>query len=375
MTVPTTVVSYATALVARDVTTIEAALLDAMATDGVDIAGFGDFSVQRAMPRLQATAQASLESLRVQLVQAGTATTAYLAGDDWVDVTLGGFFFEARIQAMKTQVALTVTAGTSPASAKSREWVAQGNDGTLYDNVDPINLAAGASKPITFQCRTAGIIGNAPTGTITDLVVGAAGVTITNPSGSLVLAGRDQETSADYLIRCVGKWGVLGRGGNALAYYYLIPQAAPTITRILIREDNPFGPGSIGICLANAAGPATTTEITLVANLLIPIKPLGSGLLKVFAAAPQTVTVRATLYGDGSNDAALVALGESTLNQLQSTYPIGSLKNLALYRAKLFEVLMQIPGMLNAAISSPSADVALAPYAVIEITPNLSLAP
>lgn len=372
MTAPLNVTSYATALLARDVPTIEASLYAAMASNNVQIAGFGDFSVQRGLTYIQAQAQAELEQLRVQMVQAGVASTAYLAGDDWVDVTLGGFFFESRIQASKSQLALSLTAPSSPVSAAPRAWVAQADDGMLFENVDAIKIAANGTVTAAFECRQAGTIGNAPTGTVDHMAVAAPGVTVTNLSGSLLVAGRDQETSADYLIRCIGKWGTLGRGGNALAYYYLIPLAAPTVTRILIRDDNPFGPGSIGICLANAAGPATNGEVTAAFNLLSPIKPLGSGLLRVFAAAPQIQTVAATLYG---SSATLLGDAEDALATLAATYPIGSLQTLKLYLAKIIDALMNVPTMTDVVVATPAIDVALAPYSVISITPSLTVAP
>lgn len=375
MTAPVSVVSYATALTARDAATIEAALLDAMAAEGVETVGFGDFSEQRALVALQAQAQEEIEKLRVTLVYAGTATTAHLAGDDWVDVTFEGFFFEKRIEASKATISLNVTApSTGPASAGPGAWLAQADDGsTLYKNVDAINVPAGQTRPALFECRVAGIVGNAPTGTVTHLVVGSPGVVVTNAAGSIQVAGRDAETSADYLIRCIGKWGTLGKGGNALAYYYWVPKAAPTITRILIRDDNPFGAGTIGVCLANAAGPASQAEVDAVAAFLVPIKPLGSGKLKVFAAVPQALTITAKLYGDGSNP-TLLGDAEDTLNALSATYPIGSLDTRFVYRAKLVEDLMLVPGMRNVRISSPSADVGLAPYSVVQFTPALTVA-
>lgn len=369
------VTSFADAITARTASVIEAGLLADLTAAGVDVAGFGDFSMQRMLTVLQSRAQAALESLRVQLVYAGCATTAYMAGDDWVDVCLSGFFFEDRIQASKTQIGINVTAPAgSPLSANARQWVAQADDNTLFDNLDDVRIPAGGTKSVVFQARTAGIVGNSPPGLISHLVVGPPGVTVTNPAGSLVLAGRDQETSADYLIRCIGKWGTLGRGGNALAYYYYVPQASPTITRILIRDDNPFGPGTIGLCLANAAGPATQTEVDAVAALLQPIKPLGSGRLKVFGATPRTVAVGVQLVTDGTNGAA-VANAIAVLNGLSATYPIASNSgNVSLFRDKLIQVLMDVRSVINLRNLTPPASVALQPYQVVQIAPTVTLA-
>jgi len=140
------------------------------------------------------------------------------------------------------------------------------------------------------------------------------------------------------------------------------------VTRWVVRDDNPFGPGTIGVCLANAAGPATQDEVDAVARIVVPLKPLGSQECRVFAAAPQSLAVRATLYTDGTNPNA-EADAQAAVAELAATYPIGSLSTLFVYRSKLIEILMEISGMRNVVVTAPAADVGLAPYAVFVLSP------
>lgn len=377
------ITTYAQAVTARLSSAITAELYDDMAALAVDVVGFGTYSVQRALPELQGRAQEFLENLRVQVVKGGNPKTAYLAGSSWVDIALDGFFDEPRLGAAKAQWLLqlsTATSGAGPYTCQPGDLVAQDDQDNTYALTEPVKVAAAGTAQGLFESRVAGVIGNAAPGLIDHLVVGKPGLTVTNSfPGRLVLGGRDAEGDADYLIRCLGKWGLLSAGlrfeeriKSVQAYDFLIPGAAPTVTRWLVRDDNPFGAGTVGICLANAAGPATQDEVNAVAAVIVPIKPIGSGKLKVFAAAPQSVAIVAKLFTDGSNpDAA--ANAQAALAALQVVYPIGSVQVVDLFRAKLVEVLMEVPGMLNVRISSPASDVGLAPYSVIIFSPAPAL--
>lgn len=378
------ITTYAQAVTARLSSAITAELYDDMAALAVDVAGFGTYSVQRALPELQGRAQQVLEQLRVLVVQGGNPKTANLAGSSWVDITLDGFFDEPRILALKAQWLLqlsTIASSAGPYTCSPGDLVAQDDQDNTYALIEPVKVPGSGEIPGLFESRVAGVIGNAAPGLIDHLVVGKPGLVVSNsaPAGRLVLGGRDAESDAAYLIRCLGKWGLLSAGlrfeeriKSAKAYDFLIPGAAPTVTRWLVRDDNPFGPGTIGVCLADAAGPATQEEVDAVAAVLVPIKPLGSGKLTVFAAAPQNVAIVAKLFTDGSN-ANAEANAQAALAALGVTYPIGSLQVVDLFRAKIVEVLMEVPGMLNVRISSPATDVGLAPYAVIVLSPAPAL--
>jgi len=380
--------TYAEATTVKTTKQIVAELLAAMAALGVDISGFGDLSVQRAIPELQAGAEQKLQELRSTLVRAGIPTLSAEAGSDWVDVTLYGFFQEIRIPATKAQWLLTLTcaAGAGPYTLAKGDLIAQDEAGITYSNLNPIRIASGgtASPPPLFECRVAGVVGNPAPGLLDHLIVGKPGLSISNasPGATLYLAGRDAETDDAYLKRCMGKWGIPSAGTqfeerikSAPIYDFLIPTSAPTVTRWLVRDDNPYGPGTIGVCLANAAGPATAGEVAAVAAAVIPIKPVGSQKTKVFAATQQTQAVIARLYGDGSRDADLEADAIIAIEKLSATYPIGSLATKFIFRAKIIQLLEQIPGMKNVLLDKPEFDTPLAPYNVVQLVPSLTVIP
>lgn len=373
------VTTYAQALTAQASDEILAQLFADMATLGVDVAGFDAFSVQMALPQLQARAEAALQAIRVLIVQGGNPATAALAGDDWLDAALLGWFQEARLGNTFAQQTLTLTAaaGVGPTPFQPGDLIAQDENGTTYVNVAKGKVPKGGTTTALFVAQVAGTAGNAGTGTIDHLVVSPAGLSVTNAPGSIVLAGTDKESNAAYLLRCLGKWGTLAAGGNTVAYNFLIPKAAPTATRFYVRDDNPFGPGTIGVCLANAAGPASTDEQTAVAALLQPKKPLGSGGLFVFPAVAHPLTVSGLILTDGSNPNA-AAQANLALQALGATYSIGSAAVIKVYVDRIIATIMSVPGVINIQRDgilglSPSADVVLSIYEVLTLTAAVTM--
>jgi hypothetical protein len=74
MTTTPAVTTYAQALTAQSSDEVLAGLFADMAALGVEAAGFDAFSVQMALPQLQARAEAALQTIRVQVVQGGNPT-------------------------------------------------------------------------------------------------------------------------------------------------------------------------------------------------------------------------------------------------------------------------------------------------------------
>src|SRR6185503_13636748 len=114
---------------------------------------------------------------------------------------------------------------------------------------------------------------------------------------ALVTAGREQETSVEYVNRALASWSRLGAAWTLDSFDYLIPLASLTVTGWRVDDANPFGPGTIAVYLRNAAGAATPQEISDVDAVLNSraVRALGSGALTVASAATQAVGVTATL--------------------------------------------------------------------------------
>lgn len=340
----------------------------------VNVAGFGPFSTNQAMPRLLSKALAAEQALRVKLVNAGFLDRAALAGDDFLDALALGWFNETRIPALAAVWDLAITGAPGAIGytigRSSKELTAQGQDGglgaPLYQNTnaDLVTLVAGAATLCRFTCLTAGTIGNQLSGGIAEFVVGKPGYTVTNAApGGLVTAGREKEGNAAFVLRLKGKWSVLAAGWTRASFAYRLGISAPSITRSKLLDAGPYGPGTVGAILASPAGAATATELAAVAADFgaDDVKALGSSGFTPSAASLYTVVVSGTL----TCSAPTLLLAKAALAQLERVYPIGAIDG-ELDLALVLGILVGgaypewgiagFPGVSDSAITAPLVD-------------------
>ncbi len=286
-------------------------LLASLLAAGVDTDGFSTYSVERALPEIEAAALAVEGAIRADAVKAGFIDLAATLDDpNWLRQLARSFYRIEWLPATPAAVVLRLTnlSSSGPFNFTPRAGaggaVASTGTGILFDSSGFGALAAGASNvlDLSFVCRTPGSIGNVAVGTINKLQTSPfPAIGVTNRSGFLITAGREDESNSQLVTRCKTRWGTLGAGGNDDGLKYQALAAAPTVTRVFIRNDNPFGAGSIGVTLANVSGPATSDEIASVDLVMQKIKPTGSGELRT-AAAPATIaTYHITMTVDGTN--------------------------------------------------------------------------
>lgn len=386
--------TYTEATTALDAATIRDANLALAASLGANVSGWDAKAPQRAMFEIEGQALEREQRIRVKLAQSGFITRAAEAGEDYFDEALtwfdldNGFGGKGRIPAVATVWDLVVScvaaAGPYTISMARGELVAQANDGTLFESIAqaPTTIEAGNSATIRFVAASAGTSGNQDLGAIAHLVIGRAGMSVTNPDPQ-VTHGRDKETAAQATARALGKWATIGAGWTRSSFDYLVPTIQPSITKWVVRDDNPYGTGSIGVVLATADGPSSPTEnAAVLAGLTSDAnKTLGTGEIRVVSASTLTVTVAGTLYGIGSNP-TLLADAKAALRTLRAAYPIGGDEDGYLRREVIQAVLMGgawpataplavidrngdpanivfpgFSGAKNLALSSPLADV------------------
>ncbi len=300
-----------------------------LATEGASVNGFSPYSVNRAMPTLAARARAYEQETRVEIVENGFLDDVDEKDPEWIDRHTYGFFRVARLRATKAlhsfRLLNTTTGG--PYTIAPRALEASTNSGIKFRNTNsiPLSLAAGNSAilNIDFEAVESGITGNVSPGDITKLTTPIPGVDIVNLPGSLIRAALDTETNRQYVERSLARWGTLAAGGHDLAIRFNVQAAVTTITRVGIRNDNPFGAGSVGVYLANASGPASNDEIADVAAKLTPLESLGSGEYRYLAALAANVLVNAALTGDGTNLNAAVDAAQA-LQKIAAQWPMAS---------------------------------------------------
>lgn len=278
-------------------------LLAALASGGAPVAGWSDTAPQRIIVDDLAARGAEASEIRAELARMVDVNELALDATDpsWADA-FATSFAETRIGALPAVWDVPLTSTSLPASIGPGELLLQSTgSGAPFFAVAPGAARVALPGSVRVTCRTAGTVGNVAPNTFS--VSAAPAGTVGNGTESLYTAGREAESNSQLIRRCLAKWSRLGAGWTEEAIAYLIQQAAPSVTRWRIRTDNPFGPGTTGVTLANASGPATGPEVAAVSALLNArrIRPCGSGPCTVAAATLDALGLTITIQGDGTN--------------------------------------------------------------------------
>lgn len=334
MTSPT----YAQALTALTAQQVrDTVLLPALATAGSTVGGAPTSSPDRGIVEAESFFLADEQALRVGAALSISATTVLQADPPgetgWVDAaatwyqvpsnqgpgnTAGGTGRFVATTALWS-IPLVCAPTAAPLTLVPGQIVqAQANGGQVFSlaipaGASPIILSAAGSYKASapFLARAPGAAaGNVAPGQITSLITAPAGLSVDLTGTQVLVTGAiDQETSAALVERALSSWGRLGMGWTEDTFLYLAKIFAPDVTRVSVDNANPFGPGSVGVYLAQASGtasgPSSTagTDCYAVYQGLVAtsVKRLGSGPLFVLPASVVSFTITAVLATDGSN--------------------------------------------------------------------------
>ncbi len=409
-------VTFAEATTTQTATELQSEWTDAMAAGDppVILTGFAPTSAERGAIALEARAIATEQEIRKEVVLSSLLIQVEDRDPAWVDRFVEGFFSAGleeaqrfkRLRATKAKHIFRLTnqsASGGPytikaagASGPGISLEASAIDGTRFVNIAGGTLAAGLGETldIEFEAVVAGLSGNIAPGEIFKIQGGALpAVDVSNLADSQTFVARADETNREYVTRALGRWGTLAAGGHPSAVEFRILTGVPTITKLGVRDDNPFGPGTVAVYLANATGPATQDECDAAAAVFGPYEPLGSrGLWQYLPAIARVVTVTAALEIDGSNTTAGED-AEAALAFLASLWPMKAGKKLdesllrGILRGGAYEEFILrdetagtttgitgFRGVTDVDMSSPTGDEVLDVAEVLVIVPDLSQA-
>ena len=372
MTTPT----YLDATTIQTESALEAQLLASLTSNGSKVAGWPLSAPQRALVKGEARAWAYEQTLRQGVAYTASPRTAKLAGNTWVDVALTWYQitrlpatyaeWDLPVKASAAVSPLTIPQGTSTIQL-------QAEDGTIFLG----DLSAGAltvtqtSGLLHVIARLPGTTGNQIPGNITRIISGPAGLSVdlTRTQVQTVTA-RDEEGNDAAIERAFGRLGALSGVLTARGWKYVIltPDVGgvATLTRVFVDDANPYGPGSVGLSLANATGPATVAEVAAAQAQADALRIAGMGRVVAAACTELNVPLTAQLLTDGSNPLA-ASQAATALNTF-----VGALTGDWLYLAAVYEVLMGIAGVVNVPSLSLAADVERPSDGVITVTPTIT---
>ncbi len=236
------------------------------------------------------------------------------------------------------------------------------DNGLIFVNTTGGDLGIGGTLTLTVIAENPGAAHNVPIGAISAFFGAGAltGVDVSNDeiagTGTWITsAGANQQSDASVKLACRAKWSTLG-AGTANAYISWSLEGAPTLTRAKVIDDQPNGPGTVKVVLANAAGGASSDEVTDAAAVVQHRRPLGLGGVEIVGATNHTVVVAGVVYvrsslADGASAAIATAFTEYTGEAV-----IGE----DVYRTKVHDLChFDRSAVRNVALTSPASDTVL----------------
>ena len=232
------------------------------------------------------------------------------------------------------------------------------DDGRQYQSTEAVNVPLNGSATVAVRAAEAGASFNIPSNTSLRLVTSFPGLAATNPPqvGSetwIDEAGADEEDEDSLYLRAIGRWDETSIATPAGFYESKLRAAIPTLTKILVREDNPLGPGSCELILATGAGPASAGDVIAANSFLRTLRSVGAGILSARAAVARDVHVGGTCYVQASSKAQAKADVAADLAKLQVKLPIAG----TVYSSEITRIVKSKDGVRNFVPASPDLTV------------------
>jgi len=265
---------------------------------------------------------------------------------------------------------LTCAAAAGPyVVAVGQLQASDSTNGYTYRNTTGGVLAAGGTLQLAWQAEVAGADRNVANNTLTTLNTALAGVTINNPDPGtgiwITSYGTDAETDATLRTRNTSRWSTLSYTSPQDAYVQFALAADSDVTRALVDDDNPGGPGTVWVYCARATATATAGDLVTVGDHIETKRPCTSDVTVLAATElPQnfTATIYITAaYNTTATQAAIVAARDAYLSSLPiggTVLPPGTAGYMI--HSELTADMTAVDGVVAVVWTAPTANVAIA---------------
>jgi phage-related baseplate assembly protein len=287
-------------------------------------------------------------------------------------------FDNPKIRAVKTlgKIRLTDDSGDGPHTILTGERVFSFEDDPTitYRNTEGGTIPQSGSVDLVIEAEVGGDAHNVAVDTITKMAPVIAGVSVTNPANPtdwITRTGVNAEADTDLQARNPSKWDTLGGAAPKGAYEHWAKTANTEIddsgdpvgiAKVSVDDDNPDGPGSVDVYIANDSGTATAAQVTDVKEYLIARKPR-TDKVRALAAIPRPVTVTGTFRVPAGLTADRKTKIEQAVTDYINSLPIGgsdigeSLGVVVV--SEIIEAAMGVDDVKRVELSTPTADIQL----------------
>lgn len=308
-------------------------------------------------------------SEKVQLIAGGGFLD--FATDSWLTTLAEQLYNETREPAIRTvgTMVLTSSTGAPVYDIQARQlWVTTAS-GLRFNNTTGGTLASGSSETLslTWEAEDPGSSFNIPIGSSLEFVTATPGVTVTNPdtgSGDWISTyGADEESDEALRARCRLKWAVISYEYPAAAYEYWAQSASSSVTRVLVDDQNPDGPGTIRVYLAGESGGISDSGIITAVDDVLQLRRAVSAQVTTVGATNVAVAITGTVYYRGVDESTATANVEAAVASLFSSIPIGGEvidpDPGAVFTDSIIDAIRGAAGVIKFTLSTPAADVEL----------------
>lgn len=328
-------------------------LLSALQARGFPVTDWYPGGVARTLLEAIALAIADEVSVMVpRVVRSGLL--AYAEGED-LDLLAENVYGVSRIPAQFAEGTVTLTAApdTGPYSIQAGSFWVGTPDGLNYVATQNATVPQGGSVSVKVRAESPGSAWNVAAGAITIVRTPYPGLSVTNLSGWLITAGRDEETDEELRERCRSLWPTVAYSRPAEAYVAWAKEASPAVLKAAVLT-HPRGQGTVDVVVWGDGG-IGSADVAAVDAYLQERRDLVADL-RVYAATPATISITGTVYVRAGTLSTTQSQVDSALRSLERSIPIGGW----VYNDAIVAAIRSSSNVVDVDLTAPSGDTQLA---------------
>jgi len=322
---------------------------------GCSTTGWASGGVVRAIVATVAIIVCAFSRMISALVRGGFRT---LATGDWATLNAREVYKVDRILAQFAKGMLTVTkTGGNVYSLSPGDLIVKNNDNKTFRNTESVTFAAGDhTYSIAIEAAEAGSGSTSSSNTITSLVTGMSGVTVTNPTA---IVGVDQESDAELASRCDGKLDAMSPNGPKSAYDYVARSCGQGVTKTKVYSTG----GVVHVLVRNGTGALDSLSLAAVdqelQNKVVPVGITAVTESAVAKAIPISGVIKVWRTTNKSSQEILAAAIQALTTWLANKDIGGDGGHI--YLDGITHIIASVdPAIYHVQLSAPAANVVIA---------------